>query len=143
MRHINLLNLTIHDMTLTELLEKLRSGGIVFTPNVDHMIKLQQNQQFYGVYQEANYRVCDSKVLMYVCSFLGTPIQEKISGSDLFPAFYNYYRYDETIKIFLLGSSVAVVKEAQQRINRKVLYHKSSQPCEYVFLYYHMSRISY
>ena len=120
MKHINLLNVTIHDMTMTELLEKLRGGGIVFTPNVDHMMKLQQNQQFYGVYQEADYRVCDSKVLMYVSKFLGTPIQEKISGSDLFPAFYDYYRYDEAIKIFLLGSSVTVVKEAQQRINRKV-----------------------
>ena len=120
MMHINLLNVTIHSITMRELLERLRGGGIVFTPNVDHVMKLQKNQEFYGVYQEADYRVCDSKVLMYVSSFLGTPIQEKISGSDLFPAFYSYYQYDESIKIFLLGSEQEVVQEAQKRINSKI-----------------------
>jgi N-acetylglucosaminyldiphosphoundecaprenol N-acetyl-beta-D-mannosaminyltransferase len=120
MRQINLLNLTIHNITMMELLEKLRSGGIVFTPNVDHVMKLQENHEFYDVYKEADYRVCDSKVLMYVSSFLGTPIQEKISGSDLFPAFYNYYCNDESIKIFLLGSEPNIVKQAQIKINTSV-----------------------
>ncbi|MBF2063311.1 MAG: WecB/TagA/CpsF family glycosyltransferase [Calothrix sp. C42_A2020_038] len=120
MRQINLLNVTIHNITMMELLEQLRGGGIVFTPNVDHVMKLQENHEFYGVYQEADYRVCDSKVLMYVSKFLGTPILEKISGSDLFPAFYQYYRNDENIKIFLLGSEPKVVKRAQKVINTKV-----------------------
>lgn len=120
MRQINLLNVKIHNITMVELLEKLYHGGVVFTPNVDHVMKLQENYEFYDVYQEADYRVCDSKVLMYVSNFLGTPIQEKISGSDLFPAFYNYYREDENIKIFLLGSEPAVVKKAQMSINSKV-----------------------
>jgi N-acetylglucosaminyldiphosphoundecaprenol N-acetyl-beta-D-mannosaminyltransferase len=120
MRQINLLNVTIHDMTMQELLNKLRNGGIVFTPNVDHVMKLQKNQEFYGVYQEADYRVCDSKVLIYVSNFLGTPIHEKISGSDLFPAFYCYFQNDENIKIFLLGSETEVVKQAQKKVNTKV-----------------------
>ncbi len=105
---------------MAELIEKLYNGGIVFTPNVDHVMKLQESYEFYGVYQEADYRVCDSKVLMYVSNFLGTPIREKISGSDLFPAFYDYYRNDESIKIFLLGSQPQVVKQAQISINSKV-----------------------
>lgn len=117
---VNLLNVIIHNITMVELLENLRVGGVVFTPNVDHVMKLQKNQDFYLVYQEADYIVCDSKVLMYVCGFLKTPIQEKISGSDLFPAFYNYYQHDENIKIFLLGAEVEVVKMAQEKINSKV-----------------------
>ena len=120
MREVNLLNVTINNITMVELLENLRVGGVVFTPNVDHVMKLQKNQDFYLVYQEADYRVCDSKVLMYISSFLRTPIQEKISGSDLFPAFYNYYQHDEQIKIFLLGAEVNVVKIAQKKINSKV-----------------------
>ncbi|OKH55478.1 glycosyltransferase [Calothrix sp. HK-06] len=120
MRQINLLNVKIHNITMVELLEKLSHGGVVFTPNVDHIMKLQENYEFYDVYQEADYRVCDSKVLMYVSNFLGTPIQEKISGSDLFPAFYDYYRDDKNIKIFLLGSEPAVVEKAQMSINSKV-----------------------
>lgn len=120
MRQINLLNVTIHDMTMQELLDRLRDGGIVFTPNVDHVMKLQTNREFYGVYQEADYRVCDSKVLMYVSNFLGTPIQEKISGSDLFPAFYYYYQHDKNINIFLLGSEAEIVDQAGKNINTKV-----------------------
>jgi exopolysaccharide biosynthesis WecB/TagA/CpsF family protein len=103
-----------------ELLERLKLGGVVFTTNVDHLMKLQKHQDFYDVYQDADYRVCDSKILMYVSRFLGTPIYEKISGSDLFPAFYRYYQYDKSIKIFLLGAEAQVVKMAQQRINSKI-----------------------
>jgi N-acetylglucosaminyldiphosphoundecaprenol N-acetyl-beta-D-mannosaminyltransferase len=120
MRQINLLNVTIHNIKMQELLDRLRNGGIVFTPNVDHVMKLQKNRDFYGVYQEADYRVCDSKVLMHVSNFLGTPIQEKISGSDLFPAFYHYYKGDENITIFLLGSETEVVEQAQKKVNTKV-----------------------
>ncbi|MGI8504422.1 MAG: WecB/TagA/CpsF family glycosyltransferase [Hassallia sp.] len=120
MRQVNLLNVTINNITMVELLENLRVGGIVFTPNVDHVMKLQKNQDFYLVYQEADYRVCDSKVLMYISIFLKTPIHEKISGSDLFPAFYNYYQHDDKIKIFLLGAEADVVKIAQEKINTKV-----------------------
>lgn len=120
MRQVNLLNVTIDNITMVDLLKKLRDGGVVFTPNVDHVMKLQRNQDFYCVYQEANYIVCDSQVLMYVSNFLGTPIQEKISGSDLFPAFYGYYQDDENIKIFLLGGEGKVVKAAQEKINLKV-----------------------
>jgi exopolysaccharide biosynthesis WecB/TagA/CpsF family protein len=117
---VNLLNVSIHNITMLELLKQLQFGGVVFTPNVDHLVKLQKNQEFYSVYQKADYIVCDSQILMYVSKFLGTPIQEKISGSDLFPAFYTYYKNDDRIKIFLLGGFGDTAKQAQQKINSKV-----------------------
>jgi N-acetylglucosaminyldiphosphoundecaprenol N-acetyl-beta-D-mannosaminyltransferase len=120
MRIVELLNLGIHNLTMQELLENLRNGGVVFTPNVDHVMKMQRNQEFYRIYQEADYKVCDSKILMYVCKFLGASIREKISGSDLFPAFYNYYKHDESIKIFLLGAQEGVAQTARQNINAHV-----------------------
>lgn len=120
MRRVTLLNTTIHNIKMVDLLEKLRSGGVVFTPNVNHIIRLQKNQEFYSVYQEADYRVCDSRILMYASNFLGSPLLEKISGSDLFPAFYRYYRDDESIKIFLLGSREKIAQTAQKKINSRV-----------------------
>ncbi len=119
-KQIQLLNVNIHNITLEELLKKLQFGGIVFTPNVDHVMKLQKNQEFYRVYQEADYRVCDSQILMYASRFLGNPIKEKICGSDLFPAFYNYYKHNKSIKIFLLGGLGDLAQRAQQNINSKV-----------------------
>jgi N-acetylglucosaminyldiphosphoundecaprenol N-acetyl-beta-D-mannosaminyltransferase len=120
MQRIRLLNVEIDNLTLKELLERMRFGGFVMTPNVDLMMKLQRHQAFYQAYQTAEYRICDSQILLYVAKFLGTPIREKICGSDLFPAFYRYYSHDPDMRIFLLGAAEGVAKAAQGRINAKV-----------------------
>lgn len=120
MKKVNVLNLPIDNVSKVELLEKLEIGGIVFTPNVDHLIKLQNDRDFYKAYNSATYKVCDSQIVMYAAKFLGTPLKEKISGSDLFPAFYNHCKNNETVKIFLLGAAEGVAKKAQEKINQKV-----------------------
>ncbi len=121
MKTVNLLNVSIDNLSITELFEKLDcEGGVVFTPNVDHLIKLQYDRDFYEAYNKSSYRVCDSQILMYASKFLGTPLKEKISGSDLFPAFYMYHKDNENIKIFLLGAAVGIAKQAQEKINEKI-----------------------
>lgn len=114
---VEILNIAIDNISKIEVLRKLKQGGIVFTPNVDHIIKLQKDRDFYQIYQKANYRLCDSQMLMIASRFLGTPIQEKISGSDLFPAFYRYYAKDKSVKIFLLGGPKGAAQTAQKNIN--------------------------
>ena len=119
MKKVKLLNVDVDNLPASELLEQLKSG-IVFTPNVDHIIKLQKDHEFLTAYNIANYKLCDSQILIYASQFLGTPIKQKISGSDFFPAFYNYHRKNEAVKIFLLGADKGVAGEAQARINSKV-----------------------
>ncbi|MBE9176196.1 WecB/TagA/CpsF family glycosyltransferase [Synechocystis salina LEGE 06155] len=121
MNSITLLNTTIHNYSMIELLEALnKGGGFVVTPNVDHMVKLQEDAELQEVYQVADYRVCDSKIIEYILKLLGTPIKEKISGSDLFPAFYEYNKDNPDTKIFLLGAKEGVADRARQKINGKV-----------------------
>lgn len=113
-----ILNIDIDNITLECCLQQLNSG-VLFTPNVDHIIRLQNDKEFYKVYQHANYVVCDSKLVQIASKFLGTPILEKISGSDFFPAFYHYHRQNDDIGIFLLGSARQdIVETAQQKINQ-------------------------
>ncbi|MEB3359662.1 MAG: WecB/TagA/CpsF family glycosyltransferase [Synechococcales bacterium] len=119
-QRVNILGVAIDNLRIQDLLAQLKSGGIVFTPNVDHVIELNQNPQFREAYAIATHRTCDSQILMYASRFLGTPIREKISGSDLFPAFYHNYRHDEDIRIFLLGGKEGVARRAKDRINQKV-----------------------
>ena len=119
-KRINILDIQIDNIGMDELLKRLRTGGVVFTPNVDHLVKLQKDREFYRVYQEADYRVCDSQLIMYASRFLGQPIKEKVSGSDLFPAFYRRYSNDEDVKIFLLGGLDGVAELARHNINAKV-----------------------
>lgn len=121
MEKINFLNITINNISLAELLTELSTkGGLIVTPNVDHLVKLQTDSSFLKAYHLADYVVCDSKILQYTLKFLGKPIKEKISGSDLFPAFYNYNRDNKDIKIFLLGGMEGVAEKAKNNINQKV-----------------------
>jgi exopolysaccharide biosynthesis WecB/TagA/CpsF family protein len=121
MQTIKILNVDIDNISMNELLENLgKDGGIVVTPNVDHLMKLQRDPAFYKTYLLSDYRVCDSKILMYAAKFLGKNIIEKISGSDFFPAFYTYHQNNPHITIFLLGAAPGVAKQAQDIINKKV-----------------------
>lgn len=121
MKKVRILNISIHNISTPELLENLtKFGGFVVTPNVDHLIKLQSDSELLKVYQNSNYQVCDSKIIQYSSRFLGHPIKEKISGSDLLPAFYEYNKNNENVKIFLLGAQEGIAKKAQDNINRKV-----------------------
>ncbi|MGB3402945.1 MAG: WecB/TagA/CpsF family glycosyltransferase [Microcoleaceae cyanobacterium] len=121
MNTVRILNVSIDNLSTEELLKQLGVyGGVVFTPNVDHLMKLQKDPEFYQVYQTCNYRVCDSQVLYYASRWLGQPIREKISGSDLFPAFYQYYKHCPDTKIFLLGAGAGIAERAKQRINQFV-----------------------
>jgi exopolysaccharide biosynthesis WecB/TagA/CpsF family protein len=118
---VNLLNVSIHNITIKELLEELNHyGGFVVTPNIDHLVKLQTDRELLKAYYHSNYRVCDSKILQYISILLGNPIEEKISGSDLFPAFYEYNKDNPDTRIFLLGGEPGVAQQAQANINRKV-----------------------
>ena len=120
MKEVNILSVSIDNFSMSEILERLRFGGVVFTLNVDQLIKLQKDKDFYRIYNTADYRVCDSQLLILAAKFLGQPLREKISGSDLFPAFYWYYRHDHNIKIFLLGGPKGVADIARRKINNKV-----------------------
>lgn len=119
MNKVKLLNISIDNISQAEFFEKCKSG-IVFTPNVDHLMKLQNDPEFVNTYKDATYKLCDSKILFFISRFLGTPIKEKISGSDLFPAFYQYHKNNEDIKIFLLGAREGVALKAQEKINEQV-----------------------
>ncbi len=119
MDRVRLLNIEIDNFTMKEFLEEL-TEGVVITPNVDHMIKLQHDREFYALYQKAEYVVLDSKILFRALKYLGTPVKEVIAGSDLFPAFYRHHSENEDIRIFLLGAGPGVGKKAMENINEKV-----------------------
>ncbi len=116
---VGILNIPFDNMSIIELLEKLERG-VVFTPNVDHLMKLQKDADFFKTYVKADYRVCDSQILMFASRFLGTPLKEKISGSDFFPTFCRFHRNNEAVTIFLLGGTDGVAVRARGKINSRI-----------------------
>ncbi len=119
MNTVRLLNISILSITQQKLLEKLNSGVLV-TPNVDHLVKLQSDKEFYEVYQQAEWVVCDSKILYLLSKLLKHPLPEAIPGSSFFTAFYEYHKDNPNCKIFLLGAKDGVAVKAMERINEKV-----------------------
>jgi N-acetylglucosaminyldiphosphoundecaprenol N-acetyl-beta-D-mannosaminyltransferase len=115
---VKILDVEIDNLAPQEFLAQLKRG-VVYTPNVDHLMKLQHDAEFMAAYQQADYRVCDSQVLLYAAQFLGKPIKAKISGSDLFPLFCEHHRDNLDISIFLLGGGPGVAQQAQERINAR------------------------
>ena len=51
METVKVLNIDIQNIARQELLENLKEGVLV-TPNLDHLIKLQKDKEFYDVYQK-------------------------------------------------------------------------------------------
>lgn len=114
-----LLNIDIQCITQRQLLESIKEG-VLYTPNVDHMVELQHNRQLYDAYQQAEWIVCDSRILQLFSQFLKTPIPEAIPGSGFFPSFYHYHKDDPDCKIFLLGAAPGIALKAQEEINKTV-----------------------
>ncbi len=120
LRHrVEILSIPIDNISVSDFLQQL-TQGVVFTPNVDHLMKLQKDPDFVAAYHKADFRVCDSQVLLLASKFLGRPIKAKISGSDLFPMFCDHHRHNDQIKIFLLGGAEGVAAKAQERINARI-----------------------
>lgn len=119
METTKILNVEILSLTRDELLERLDKGVLV-TPNVDHLVKLQGDREFYEAYMKAEWTVCDSKILYLLSKLLKRPLPEAIPGSSFFTSYYMYHKDDPDCRIFLLGAKEGIATKAMQRINEKV-----------------------
>lgn len=116
---IKILNAEILNVDTNELLERL-DRGVLITPNVDHLMKIQKDRAFYDLYKQTDWIICDSNIVQLGLKFLGKPVKEVIPGSSFFPAYYMHHKADENIKIFLLGAAEGVAEKAAENINNKV-----------------------
>ena len=129
---IQLLNCRLDNLSAQELLTELKDG-LVVTPNVDHLITLQGDREFYDIYHTADYVVLDSQIMLFTLRFLfGAPVKEKVSGSDFFPAFCEYHRTNPDITLFLLGGSEGaghqVLEEVNASAGREMIVGQLSPP---------------
>jgi len=59
---------------------------LVVTPNVDHIVKLQDDHAFREAYSHAALSLPDGMPVLWAARYLGLPSLDKVSGSDLVPA---------------------------------------------------------
>ncbi len=128
-KRMRFLNTHVDNLTMEEAVEEakrlVKRGGrsYVVTPNVDHIVKIEHDRLFREIYEGADLILTDGKPLIWMSRLLGTPIKEKISGSDYFPEVCKMAAR-EGLSIFLLGAAEGVAKKAAVNLMKKYKHLK-------------------
>ena len=124
MERIKFLNTHIDNVTMKEavlIIEKLikkSDCAYVVTPNLDNIVIMETDQEFAEIYDNADLVVTDGKPLIWISKLLGTPIKEKISGSDLFPQICEMCA-QKNYSIFILGAAEGVADRAASNLVKR------------------------
>lgn len=110
MNSVSLFGISIHNLTMDEAVDavlRLSAGTdptYVVTPNVDHVIKLQNDPVFRDVYADAALVLADGMPVVWVSRWVGQPLKERVTGADLFLRVCERAG-TEGRTVFLLGSA--------------------------------------
>lgn len=114
-----MLNVWVDNLSMSELMATL-DQGIVWTLNPDHLYHLQRNRAFYDAYRQADFITSDSKYVYWGLGWIGRRIKEKVSGSDIVPAYCAHHAKNPDVKVFLLGAAPGIAQTALETINARV-----------------------
>lgn len=121
MSRMKFMNTEIDNLTMDEALRRIdkliqkNNNAYVVTPNVNHIVRLEKDKELQEAYKHADLILTDGKPLIWMSKWYGTPIKEKVSGSDLF------YRLCEMAAIkdygvFFLGAAEGVAEKAASKM---------------------------
>jgi exopolysaccharide biosynthesis WecB/TagA/CpsF family protein len=116
---VQLLNVWVDDITMDELVDTFREG-LLLTLHVDMIMKLQKDREFFELVSHFDVITCDSQVLYLASKILGTPLRERVSGSDFFPRYYMKHKDDPSVTVFICGGGPGIAEQARAKVNAKV-----------------------
>lgn len=121
---MDFLNTRVDNLTMEEALVKTQKlieenkTAYVVTPNVDHIVVMEKDEEFSKLYREADLILTDGKPLIWISKLYGTPIKEKISGSDFFPELCGLAA-KQGYSIFILGAAEGIAAKAAKNLQKK------------------------
>jgi len=124
MNRIKFMNIYIDNVSMQEALDKIAHltettrQSYVVTPNVDHLVKLQSDDEFLKIYDNASLILADGTPLIWISKLYKKPIKEKVSGSDLFPKVCEMAA-KKGYKMFFLGAAEGVAELAAKNLELK------------------------
>lgn len=124
MARIKFMNTCIDNLTMSETLNEIdkliqkKICSYVVTPNVDHIVRLEKDEELQKVYKNASLILTDGKPLIWISKWYKTPIKEKISGSDLFPKVCELAA-NKNYTMYLLGAAEGVADTAARNLMKK------------------------
>lgn len=124
MARIKFMNTCIDNLTMSETLNEIdkliqkKNCSYVVTPNVDHIVRLEKDEELQKVYKNASLILTDGKPLIWISKWYKTLIKEKISGSDLFPRVCQLAA-NKNYTMYLLGAAEGVADTAARNLMKK------------------------
>ena len=124
MSRMKFMNTEIDNLTMDETLQAIDQliqedkNAYVVTPNVDHIVQLETSKELQDVYNNASLILTDGKPLLWIAKWYGTPIKEKLSGSDLFPLLCDMSA-KKGYRMFFLGAAEGVAAKAAKNLEKR------------------------
>jgi N-acetylglucosaminyldiphosphoundecaprenol N-acetyl-beta-D-mannosaminyltransferase len=104
------------DFILTEL--DAGHGGVVVTPNLDHLRRCVRDLHFGALVAEADLVVADGMPLVWASRLQGTPLPERVAGSNLISSL-SKGAAAQGRSIFLLGGAEGTAQGASEILRRR------------------------
>ena len=101
-----------------EALVRRGKPSIVVTPNVDHLIRLQKDQNYRKIVDQAALVLADGQPIVWASKWFKTPLKQRVAGSDLVPAFCRIAAM-RGIKLFFLGGDPGTAERAKAILEEK------------------------
>jgi N-acetylglucosaminyldiphosphoundecaprenol N-acetyl-beta-D-mannosaminyltransferase len=100
------MGMPIDSLTERQAIERVAtgSGGLIATPNLDHLRRFGRNETVRDYYLSANLVVADGMPLIWASRIQGTPLPERIAGSNLIWTLSGALANQDR-SIFLLGGN--------------------------------------
>ncbi len=114
----------IDNISMQETLDKVedfirsKTNKFIVTPNVDHIIRLRKDAKFRKCYKSSSLILADGMPILWAASFLGMPLKEKVSGSDLFFKLCELSAR-KGYKLFFLGGREGASKKSAEVMSKK------------------------
>lgn len=91
---------------------------IVVTPNVDHVVKLSQDDELLKTYSNAEFIFPDGMPIILASRLLGKPLHKRITGADLFDLICNEAA-KSGLFIYVVGGDPKDVAESKEKMTTK------------------------
>lgn len=118
------MNIMIDNLSMQEALDFItltidkKNKILVVTPNVDHIVKLENNAKFQRAYENAGLVLVDGTPLMWIARMYGTPLKEKITGPRLTEKVFELAA-QKGLSLFILGAANGVAEVAAHNMRQK------------------------
>jgi N-acetylglucosaminyldiphosphoundecaprenol N-acetyl-beta-D-mannosaminyltransferase len=93
-------------------------GGMVVTPNLDHLHRCVHDLNFAALVSEAEVVVADGMPLVWATRLLGTPVPERVAGSNLITSL-SRAAAERGRRVFLLGGAPGTAAGAAEVLCRQ------------------------